>query len=102
VSAAAKYIVVSTLNGCSATDSITLAVKPIPVVNLGGDTSICENRSVMLNATYPGASYSWSNGASSATITVNTAGRYSVINSLNGCFAKDTVDVFTKPIPVLE
>jgi gliding motility-associated-like protein len=100
--AAGKYKVVSTLNGCSVTDSMTLTLKPIPTVNLGGDTSICENKTIILNATYAGATYLWSNGAGSATITVNTTGRYSVINSLNGCFAKDTIDITTKPIPALE
>lgn len=101
-STAGKYVVVNTLNGCTATDSMTLTVKPIPVVNLGGDTAFCENKSIMLNATYPGASYSWSNGATTSTITVNTAGQYRVLNSLNGCFARDTINITTKPIPALE
>jgi hypothetical protein len=73
----------------------------LPIINLGADTAICADKTLQLNATYAGASHAWNNGASTPSITVSNAGTYSVINSLNGCTARDTINVTVKPVPVV-
>lgn len=102
VNTAGEYSVTSTLNGCTAKDTINVIVSPIPAVNLGVDTSICENATIQLNANYTGASYEWNNGATTSSISVTAAGIYSVINTLNGCIAKDTINIAVTPAPVVE
>lgn len=47
------------------------------IVDLGNDTIICEGSSLILNAG-PGVSYLWNDGSSDRTLTVTSAGIYSV------------------------
>jgi hypothetical protein len=52
----------------------TVSVNPLPVVDLGEDTTVCENEVVTLDAENPGASYLWSTGETTQTIMVDTTG----------------------------
>jgi gliding motility-associated-like protein len=103
VNAAGTYWVRgTTANGCISTDTLRiLNVFANPTVNLGNDTSICQGSSWLLNAGPGFASYLWSNGATTQTITVNTAGQYWVqVTNANNCTARDTVNllnVFPRP-----
>jgi gliding motility-associated-like protein len=56
--------------GCTAYDSVQVNKYPMPVVNLGNDTSLCGQGSMMLDAGNPGAEYLWSSGATSRQIEV--------------------------------
>jgi gliding motility-associated-like protein len=62
-------------------------------VSLGLDTvNLCETGgSIVLDAKNPGASYLWSNGATTQSITVNTPGTYSV--TVNGACGNGTDQV---------
>jgi PKD repeat protein/Cu/Zn superoxide dismutase len=97
-SAGQYYVMVINQYGCSASDSINILINPAPVVYLGNDTTICTGSSIILNAGSGFASYDWSTGATSQTITVDTSGVYSVevINSY-GCSAIDSIHVFLDP-----
>ncbi|SFV26945.1 T9SS type B sorting domain-containing protein, partial [Thermoflavifilum thermophilum] len=89
-------------NGCSAADTMQLTVHPLPIVNLGPDTAICQGESLMLDAGNAGASYLWNSGQTSQSITVNTAGQYwvKVTNSF-GCSAADTMQLTVHPLPII-
>ena len=78
---------------CTITDQVDVLVNPMPQVDLGNDVTLCAGEDITLDATWPGASYDWSNGASSATITVTTSGTYSVDVDLNGCIVSDAITV---------
>jgi gliding motility-associated-like protein len=70
---------------------------------LGSDTAVCSGQIVRLDAGYPGATYSWSTGATTASIDVSVTGDYSVeIESPNGCNARDTVQVIVYPVPEVD
>jgi len=99
VNTSGAYAVTNTLNGCTATDAINVSVNPNPNVNLGNDTSFCRGNAVILDATYPGATYLWSTGETSPTINVSTSGTYNVISTLNGCTATDAVNITVKSLP---
>ncbi len=104
-----KYFVTGTnAFGCEATDSVTISVKPKPVITSTGDTMICRNTPARLFAT-GGGSYLWSPGALldnataanplAAATTVNT--KYIVtVTGTNNCINKDSFTVSVKPIPV--
>jgi PKD repeat protein len=86
------YIVAVTSQGCTGKDTIQLTVNPGPVVNLGADRVACVTTPPTLDAQNFGASYLWSNSATSQTITPNTGGNYWVrVTNTGGCAKTDTV-----------
>lgn len=93
VSATGTYSLTVTVGACATTDAINVTVLPLPVVDLGTDIALCPGESVVLDATVAGGSYQWSTGATTPTITVSTAGNYSVQVSVGGCTSTDAVDV---------
>jgi hypothetical protein len=84
--------------GCSEFACVTLAeTNPLPVIDLGNDTSLCDT-SFVIDAN-PGLTYNWSTAETSASITVNTTGLYSVtVTDANGCENTDTISVTLFPI----
>ena len=81
--------------GCTATQSVTVNVLDNPVIT--GNNSFCEGSSTTLTVT-GGDSYSWSTGATTASIVVNTPGNYSVtVSSSNGCSGTTSVNVVQNP-----
>ncbi|MFM6947300.1 MAG: gliding motility-associated C-terminal domain-containing protein [Flavobacteriales bacterium] len=81
-------------SGCGlARDSIVISVQT-PVVDLGPDTYHCLNDSSLLQTTSAFNTYSWSNGASTASIFVQNAGIYTLTVTDNlGCVAQDQINV---------
>lgn len=67
------WVVVTNENNCSAADTAIITFFENPQVDLGPDTIICQNQSVILDAGYPGSSYSWSTGQTTQTIVVDTS-----------------------------
>jgi gliding motility-associated-like protein len=70
----------------------------LPKLDLGKDTSLCTTPLIVLDATGTNIdTYTWSTGANTPSITVNTAGQYSVkITNTALCFAKQDTVVVTK------
>ncbi len=63
-------------------------------VDLGADKVVCQGQSVTLDAgTINNATYEWSTGQTSQTITVQNAGTYSVTVKRNGCSVSDEIRV---------
>lgn len=88
--------------GCLQSDSINLGFESTPLVNLGADTTICDNDSLQLNAGTGGANYLWSNGDTTATIWVSLSGQYTVIaSSPGGCSVRDSLKVTAVSAPVV-
>ncbi len=72
-----------------------------PVVDLGANQNICANGTFTLDAgAFTDAEYTWSTGATTQTIDVNTPGTYwvSVSTGIN-CVDSDTIQVGTAPMP---
>ncbi len=103
VGAAGTYSVTATsIDGCVATDNITVDLAaPVPV-DLGPAVSICQGETITLDATVPGATYLWNTGASTPTIAVNTAGTFSVEVFQGACSVSDAVTLSVNPTPVVE
>src|SRR5262249_13993584 len=99
VSAGGSYrVTVTGANGCSATspDTVVTINTPAPAtITAGGPTPFCAGGSVTLTAN-SGASYAWSNGATTQSITVNASGNYSVtVTDANGCSATSSSTAVT-------
>lgn len=95
VSASGTYDVeVVDAAGCIARDTIEVTIHQAPTVALGGDASICmTSPAVTFDAGNSGATYLWSSGETTQTITKGNAeaGDYSVIVTNNGCIGRDTI-----------
>ncbi|MBK9793184.1 MAG: M4 family metallopeptidase [Sphingobacteriales bacterium] len=93
------WVQVTNTFGCVKRDSATVSLTPSLVINLR-DTTVCQGQPVTLNAGNPGATYLWSNGAQTQSISVNQGGSYSVIvTGSGGCTGRDTAIVTMKPLP---
>ncbi len=88
------------------TDQPTVAVSndPVPTITADGPLTFCLGDSVKLTAS-AGSLYTWSNGKTSSSITVKTAGTYSVsVEYPSGCSvtsASKVVAVQSLPTPQL-
>lgn len=103
VSEAGTYTVtVTTVDGCTADFQAEVAVHPHPVISLGEDTLLCAGDQLQLDAGNPGATYVWSTGATSQTISVNTAGTYTVTAAFGACEAQDAITVSIGDAPADE
>ena len=79
--------------GCTTRDSINITFKAKPIYNLGNDTSICSNDTLLLNATVNGATnYLWNTGAITPTVNAYQAGLYWCEVS-NGCIFRDSLTI---------
>lgn len=89
-------------NGCilSYTTTLTEADEFEPTITPGGPTTFCEGDSVLLTAT-AGASYLWSTGDTTQTITVTSTGSYAVnVITAEGCDGDaPAVQVTVNPLP---
>jgi hypothetical protein len=98
----ATYSVTVTDNtGCSNTASAVVTVSSATAtITPSGPTTFCTGGSVTLTAS-AGATYSWSNGATTQSITVNNSGTFSVtVYSPAGCSATSAptaVTVYANP-----
>lgn len=83
----------STVGCVSARTAVLATVNAAPVVNLGNDTFLCGGTgSITLNAANTGATYLWSTGATTSSITVTTVGTYHVtVTGANTCVKRDTI-----------
>jgi len=106
VTTAGTYsVVVTGTNGCVNSDSIVITQSPLPVVNIGADTSYCAGSSFfrIYDAGNPGSTYSWNGGTfTGQTFIVNQADTYTVtVTTPALCSATDTVIVTEVPLPVV-
>lgn len=106
VSTSGSYsVVVSQPGGCVETSpSVTVTVNTSPPVSItpNGAITFCEGSNVILTAT-AGASYIWSNGATTQSITVSNSGNFTVtVMQANGCSRTSTTTAVTvNPRPVV-
>jgi hypothetical protein len=79
------YTVTGFNGACSATDSVDVTVYPLPSVSISGTLTYCIGSNTTLDAGAGFASYSWSSGETTQTISA-TAGNYTVtVTDSNGC-----------------
>jgi gliding motility-associated-like protein len=103
------YRALVTQSGCDAgtSNTITVIIKPLPVVSISGNSSVCAGDSVQLNAA--GATvYTWSpsSGLNSTTGNiVNTSPAsnttYTITGTTNGCSSAASFALQVKSLPLI-
>lgn len=88
---------------CNYYDSIVITVNPLPIVDAGVDSTICEGSSFIFQNNGNALNYSWSNNIIpntpiiiDSTITIQVNG-----TSAFGCINSDSITITIQPKPVL-
>lgn len=89
------YKVTATYKSCVQTDSTFLDFGKKPVIDLGKDTTICGDSTLVIDAFVPGKDYTylWNTGETTSFIKVNKSGIYTVTVSNDSCMATDSIFV---------
>jgi predicted transcriptional regulator len=94
---------ITSTNGCTDMETVTVTVNALPVASISGVTTICNGTSTTLTAS--GASiYGWSSSLgnnSAITVSPSVTTTYTVtITNANGCTDMETVTVTVNALPV--
>lgn len=89
------------VNTANDTSEFTVSFTGRPVVNLGNDTSVCADASILLSAGNPGMTYNWWNGTHNQTVTLDssfcsglgTCNFWVEVEDANGCSMTDSIHV---------
>jgi gliding motility-associated-like protein len=97
-------VTISDVNGCTAASTGTvftvLAPPTAPIITASGPIAFCTGDSVTLTSSLS-STYSWSNGATTQSITVYNTGNYSVTNTTAaGCVTPTSAITSTTMFPV--
>jgi PKD repeat protein len=85
-------------SACTWSDTIDVTINPLPIVDLGPDTTLCNGSSVQIDAQNAGSSFVWNSGQLTQTITVASQGSYIVtVTDANGCVEEDEIVVVIRP-----
>ena len=105
VTAAGTYsVTVTNAGGCTAAASVNTSLFTSPSVEISGIAGFCSGSSTTLTAPIGFASYLWSTGAITPSITVNTIGTRTVtVTDGNGCTGSSNMNItaFPNPTPVI-
>jgi len=96
------YWVEVTVNNCIKTDTIILSYNPLPILDFGNDTTLCQGETLTLNAITSNATYLWQDNSTNPTFIVNQQGTYFVELTVNNCTTTDTIIASYIPLPTLD
>lgn len=84
--------------GCQIYDTITVSENQLPLVDLGRDTLLCQNQSIVLNSgSY--SNYLWNDGSSNSSLLsaytgIDTVTYFVSVTDTNHCSNSDSINVF--------
>jgi hypothetical protein len=95
LTATTNFYVTAIIGTCESSPRLPVVatIRPIPVVNIGNDTTICPGIAYTFNAGNPGGTYLWSTGETTQTVTKNAVGAYAVKVTVNECSKTDTIHI---------
>lgn len=94
-------VTVQDVNGCTGSTSVGVNQFPQTPMAITGNPDFCEGGATTLNATPGLFNYSWTGGAQSPSITINTSGFYEVTAfDLNGCPTSANINATAVALPV--
>lgn len=93
------------LNGCQATDSVSVTVFENPIAQAGADVEFCADEapiSLNANSTSVSVQYIWNDTDSLQQISVSNSGINTLkVIDINGCIGVDSVSVVFNPLPMV-
>lgn len=94
-----------TAKGCNktVTDTVAVIVHPLPEIDLGQDTTICEGSHLTLVAGDDMLDHVWHDQSTNSHFIADRAGRYSVtVTDHFGCKAYDEIRINIRPLPTID
>lgn len=88
--------------GCTAADTVNYLFHPLPIVNLGADTTLCADTTLFLDISRPGGSYLWNDGSWTPTRALLPGMSYWVDVTELGCTTRDSIDIGIIHLPVVD
>ncbi|MCY7328500.1 MAG: hypothetical protein LH618_08130, partial [Saprospiraceae bacterium] len=93
-------VTVTNAQGCTGSGDFNLSIPTVPIVDITGDNSFCENTSADLAATSGFNIYNWSDGQNGQSISVISSATYTVtVTDGFGCTSTDNFTVSELPAP---
>ncbi|MDX1940340.1 MAG: gliding motility-associated C-terminal domain-containing protein [Saprospiraceae bacterium] len=93
-------VTVTTFDGCTNSNSITITQSDNPQVNISDEKLVCRGDTITIDAGGNFLSYLWSTGARTRTIKVASQGSYSVtVTNVNGCEGSAATIINEAPKP---
>ncbi len=101
VNTAGTYsVTVTDANGCSGNTTVTIVENTVDEITITGGPTFCAGTTLDLIAGGNFDTYIWSNGISSANVTVNSSGTYTVTaTDSNGCTNTSEIEIIEIPDP---
>lgn len=87
------YSTIANNIGCLTNNRFTVSSKPLPIVNIGNDTTICNTKSVVVSAKYAGASFTWNDNSTDSFLLIKSPNTYWIEALLNQCTFRDSIEV---------
>jgi len=78
-----------------------IKINPLPDVNLGQDTTICQNDTILLDAYTENANYFWNDFSTDSILSIYNSGQYWVrlADIYTHCRNTDTLSLIVSPLP---
>lgn len=95
------WVEVTNSAGCTVKDEINITVKPAATINLPETLNACYGDLVTLDASTDNASYRWSNGQTSASVTITAPADVTVTITIDGCEYVRQVRVLSDECPII-
>lgn len=103
------YVTASNSNGCTAVDSVTISVNPLPQINTIANNSVCENDSIQLTTTGTATSFQWfpATAVNNANVQnpwfIGTTNSQMIVTGSDAfCKGSDTVFITVNPKPIVK
>ncbi|MFT4567140.1 MAG: hypothetical protein ACI9FN_002104, partial [Saprospiraceae bacterium] len=96
-----EYRIYAEVDGCISSDTISITSQTIPVVDLGGDRSVCEGDSITLSPSVNEFNVIWSDASIEKELVVRSEGSYAIEVEINNCTNTDSVFIDFVALPEL-
>ena len=93
---------VAAFGRCQAADTVNITVKPLPIFDLGPDSTACAGETIAVNIPLSGVQITWDDGATDSVRIFNQNVSRSVQVTLDGCTRADAVNYTFITPPVFD
>lgn len=89
------WVEVKDENNCPGRDSMhVINIYPKPLLNIGGDTSLCKGAMLTINAGAGFSSYLWQDNSTGQSFATSLAGMYWIkVSNVHDCYNADTINI---------
>jgi gliding motility-associated-like protein len=93
------YSVALKVGRCLGRDTVVVNYQPAIGLELGRDTSFCENSSFIITANVSNVTYRWNDASTNNSLLVKQPGTYRLSVTRSGCTETDSIKISQQPLP---